>query len=161
MKTYSKFKSDNVQYLTCTNASSGSRTKKAVLENGMIIVDIDGVASKTVISGLKRSYRILNAAFVPVANVSSTVEFQVYSIGAVSASHLAVDFDGFELFSSPPASALEGIKGYGTMRAKATILPDNFDPTKAIVSGGAICIRGSGGKAISLTGQLTMAVMPA
>ena len=142
MKTYSKFKSDNVQYLTCTNASSGSRTKKAVLENGMIIVDIDGVASKTVISGLKRSYRILNAAFVPVSNAASTVEFQVYSIGAVSASHLAVDIDG-------------------TIKAKGTILPDNFDPTKAIVSGGAICIRGSGGKAISLTGQLTMAVMPA
>lgn len=142
MKTYSKFKSDNVQYLTCTNDSSGSRTKYAVLENGMIIVDIDGVASKTVISGLKRNYRILNAAFVPVANVSSTVEFQVYSIGYVSASYMAVDIDG-------------------TIRAKATILPDNFDPTKAIVSGGAICISGGGGKAISLTGQLTMAVMPA
>jgi len=142
MKTYSKFKSDNVQYLTCTNASSGSRTKNAVLENGMIIVDIDGVASKTVISGLKRNYRILNAAFVPVSNVASTVELQVYSIGAVSGSHMAADFDG-------------------TITAKATILPESFDPTKAIVSGGAICISGTGGKAISLTGQLTMAVMPA
>lgn len=145
MKTYSKFKSDNVQYLTCTNASSGSRTKNAVLENGMIIVDIDGVASKTVISGLKRNYRILNAAFVPVANVVSNVELQVYSIGAVSRSHMVADF---------------GRKN-GTITAKNTRLPDGFDPTKAIVSGGAICISGTGGKAISLTGQLTMAVMPA
>lgn len=139
MKSYAKFKSDNLQYLSCENASSAGVLSNAVMENGILTVDITGIKAGAKITGIKKNLRILDATFIPLSNAASTNEFQVYSVGSVSASHLAVDFDS-------------------SFAVNKIITPDKIYPTNCVVSGGEICISGN---SASLQGKLIMRVQPA
>jgi hypothetical protein len=140
-KSINKFRTDNVQYnLTCESTSSNGSGSNAMLENGLITVDIDGALTKTTVSGIKGMVRIIDASFVCTQGVSSTDEFKVFAGGA--ATYMALHFDPDKIISN------------------TIVRPTAVNAENLVLTDGSFSVSGANAKSASLQGRLNLWVQP-